>query len=564
MLYKYFEEVAKAYSKKVAIKFEEKEMDYSLLLSTIDTFSAKLVSIGIKKNDKIIVSCKQDLMLVPVILSINKIGATYVPVDPEYPAERREYIINDCQAKLIISEKNINTNISNITVQDLYNSDKRKTKVENSDVAYVIYTSGTTGDPKGVEIPPNNLLALYKSTKKLFDLSEDDIWTMFHSYSFDFSVWEMWGALLSGSTLVVISRNVARSFELFSKLLVKEKVTVLSQTPAAFYQLMNFSKDSDLSNLRLLIFGGDKLNLSKVISWKRKYPHQRLINMYGITETTVHVTYYELKFTELETETQYSVIGKPIPGWNISLRDEFGEIVSRGKKGEIWVSGDGVAKSYLNREELTKERFVYENSVRWYKSGDLAFELESGDLAYIGRKDSQVKIRGYRIELEEVKNKIESIPGVNHVGLIVKSHDEIDSLVAFVDLQEDICSISEIISQLKNILPHYYIPSRFIKIDKMPLTLNGKVDKKSLELIQSQEEINKSTSSSSYLNIWKEILGVNIDENDDFFESGGDSLNSMVLLNKLREFYDSDISLMELFTNSTPKSFDKMMYENKK
>ncbi|WP_188754144.1 amino acid adenylation domain-containing protein, partial [Pedobacter psychrotolerans] len=285
----------------------------------------------------------------------------------------------------------------------------------SSDLAYVIYTSGTTGIPKGSLVSHENVVRLFKTDRPLFDFDATDSWTMFHSYCFDFSVWEMYGALLYGGRLVVVSLAVARDPQSYLDLLVEEGITVLNQTPSSFYNLIEqdlLGGDQGLK-LRYVIFGGEALSPGRLGLWSSKYPSTRLINMYGITETTVHVTYKEIGSAEISGDI--SNIGRAIPTLSCYVLDGEQQLVPIGVAGELYVGGAGVCRGYLNRPELTAEKFISNPFVegdRLYRSGDLVRLLPTGELEYLGRIDDQVKIRGYRIELGEIEYVLNHHPQI--------------------------------------------------------------------------------------------------------------------------------------------------------
>ncbi|GAK50134.1 NdaA protein [Candidatus Moduliflexus flocculans] len=296
-------------------------------------------------------------------------------------------------------------------------------------LAYVIYTSGSTGKPKGALITHYNVDRLFKATDQWFGFNDHDVWTFFHSYAFDFSVWELWGALLYGGTLVMVSYERSRNPEAFFQLLCEQHVTVLNQTPSAFRQLMRAEEASDISTqlaLRLVIFGGEALEMQSLQPWFEKHGDEkpRLVNMYGITETTVHVTYRPLTINDVK-KSAGSVIGVPIPDLQVYILDQYQTLSPIGVAGELYVGGAGVARGYLNRSELTQERFLSnflsaQSDTRLYKTGDLARYLPNGDIEYLGRIDQQVKIRGFRIELGEIETALTSYPAIAEATVIVR------------------------------------------------------------------------------------------------------------------------------------------------
>ena len=341
---------------------------------------------------------------------------------------------------------------------------------EPQNLAYVIYTSGSTGHPKGVAVTQFNVLRLFAATQTWFGFNERDVWTLFHSYAFDFSVWELWGALLYGGRLVIVPYFISRTPEAFYELLLKEKVTVLAQTPSAFEQLMGAeeisSNDGPRHALRLIIFGGEALDFGSLRNWYQRHDehHPQLVNMYGITETTVHVTYRPLLALDAQESTG-SMIGGPIPDLQVYILDKRAQLVPVGVSGELYVGGDGVARGYLNHPDLTAERFVPHPfsgipGARLYRTGDRARRRSDGDIEYLGRTDDQVKIRGFRIELGEIEAVLGQHEAVKDVIVLAREDVPGESrLVAyFVPSRPDVLTIN-LRNYLKDRLPDYMIPS---------------------------------------------------------------------------------------------------------
>jgi amino acid adenylation domain-containing protein len=462
------------------------------------------------------------------------------------------------------------------------------------DPAYIIYTSGTTGIPKGVVIEHRNVVRLMKPDPGYFDFNENDVWTMFHKYNFDFSVWEMYGALLNGGRLHIIPGEIARDTEAFRKQLQQEAVTVLNQTPSAFYNLQeleteingngNDVNDGNNGNgdqnhrlqLRYVIFGGEALEPARLKKWRSKYPETKLINMYGITETTVHVTYKEI--TEKEIEAGHGNIGTPIHTLNAAILDHRRNPVPRGVPGELYVGGDGVARGYLNRPELTAEKFIETNTVssmnredsvasaaRQYKSGDLVRQMENGDMEYRGRVDQQVQIRGFRVELGEIRQHLHRHPKVKDTVVQARG----DYLVAYIVTELPISSESkesgewdryesEIKEYLSHRLPDYMVPAVYVRLDNIPLTPNGKVDTKALPEPGSDNANTfvppRGPLETQLVEIMAGVLEREpgtIGRNDNFFELGGHSLKATILSARIHKQLKVKIPLVELFENPT-------------
>ncbi|MGO4294463.1 amino acid adenylation domain-containing protein, partial [Chitinophaga sp. RAB17] len=498
--------------------------------------------------------------MVIAILGILKSGGAYVPVDPEYPADRIDYMIADSQCKVVIDEEELLAFSKNA---DGYTKQNLAIVSRSDDPAYVIYTSGTTGRPKGTLITHSNVVRLFKNDQPLFDFNASDVWTLFHSYCFDFSVWEMYGALLFGGKLIVVPSLTARDPQAFITLLNREGVTVLNQTPSAFYNIIKeavATGGADLQ-LRYVIFGGEALSPGKLKSWKARYPDTKLINMYGITETTVHVTYKEI--TEEEISKNISNIGIPIPTLSCYVLDQHQQLLPPGIPGELYVGGAGVAKGYLNRDDLNRQRFIenpFKAGERLYRSGDTVKISAGWELEYLGRIDAQVKIRGYRIELGEIENAIQEHTAVTAAVVIARSNAEGDKeLVAYIAGSEAL-NTPDMRAWLGRRLPDYMIPGYFVQLDALPLTSNGKVDKKRLPAPESlgmetgiAYVMPRNETEEKLTLIWQELLGKEkIGVNDNFYELGGHSFLMIRLLNKVNTTFEkAGIRLIDLMQQST-------------
>jgi tyrocidine synthetase-3 len=433
-----------------------------------------------------------------------------------------------------------------------------------SDLAYIIYTSGSIGQSKGVMIEHKNVVQLLFNDKLPFDFKETDIWTMFHSYNFDFSVWEMYGALLYGGELIIVPKIVAQNTKEFLKLIKDTKVTVLNQVPSAFYNLVEEEMkywDNEL-RIRFIIFGGESLKPTKLKDWTNRYKHTKLINMYGITETTVHVTFKEI--TKKDVDINLNNIGRPLPTMTTYIMDKNSRLLPIGITGELCVGGHGVGRGYLNNPELTKEKFIenpYKPGERIYKSGDLARWLPDGNIEYLGRMDHQVKVRGFRIELGEIENKLLKDERIKEAVVLTREdQDGNKDLVAYIVTTDEL-DISAIKAQLSSMLPDYMIPSFFVKVESIPLTSNGKVDRKKLLSIENTEHIHKehelpgNNIENKLVEIWKDILDVKeVGVKDNFFKLGGHSLKAATLISRIHKEFSVDMPLRAVFTNGNIKS----------
>lgn len=534
-----FEQQVEKTPDNIAVVFDNKNLTYRELNEQANQLGHYLrAKYDIKPDDLVGIKLDKSERMIVAILGILKSGAAYVPIDPDYPQKRIEYIEKDSKSKAVIDEEELLLFYQN---QNQYSKLNIK-KINNpSDLAYVIYTSGTTGHPKGVLLEHKNVVRLFFTEKRLFDFNENDVWTFFHSYSFDFSVWEINGALLYGGKLVIVPKAIARNTPAFIELLHDQSVTVLNQTPSSFYNLIDHEKINEKRDfkLRYVIFGGETLNPTYLSNWSKRYPDIKLINMYGITETTVHVTYKEIG--EKEINFEQSNIGKPIPTLSCFILDENKQILPIGVLGELYVSGSGLARGYLNKPELTAERFIpnpFVKNERLYKTGDLGRWLSDGNIEFLGRKDEQIKMRGFRIELNEIDSVISNLHYIKSSKTLYEKNKLICYYVLENSNNEDIETI--IRNDIKQLLPDYMIPHFFIEIEAFPMTINGKLDRN--KLLQQQKVTKEQPSQKNVnnedkiLSIWAEVLDTdikNIVPSKNFFENGGDSLSLLNLISKL-------------------------------
>lgn len=437
--------------------------------------------------------------------------------------------------------------------------------------AYIIYTSGTTGKPKGVVIKHKNVINLILNDKIPYSLSNNDVWTMFHSFSFDFSVWEMYGAILYGGTLILISKDQARDTRTFLKLLKDEKVTVLNQTPRAFYNLITEDMTSNNNELalRYIIFGGDVLDPSRLLRFANKYPNIEMVNMYGITETTVHVTYKKL--SSLDMSKGSSNIGKPIPNYRTYIMNSKAKLLPIGMIGELCVGGNGVAAGYLNHSVLTKEKFInnpYNPSEILYKSGDLVKLHSNGEMEYIGRCDRQIKIRGHRIEKGEIERAILSYESILKVVVLDIEVEKNEKQLCAYYVSEQKITVREFKDYLWDKIPDYCIPLYYVQVDEIPLNKNGKINRSKLanplkNIYSNNEYVEaKSEIEIALVQLWKELLQVeNVGINDNFFELGGHSLKATILSARIAKNFNVEVPLNVIFTKNTIKGLAEYIGE---
>jgi amino acid adenylation domain-containing protein len=541
-----FEEQVLRTPDNIAVEFEEEEMSYRELDCRANQLANYLISLGVVEDSLVPICLTRSLDMIIAALGVLKAGGAYVPIDPEYPIDRIEYTLSDTNGAVVIAESGgpLTQRVckSPLLLLDLHwktireESEKSPaTQPEPHHLAYVIYTSGSTGRPKGVMIEHRNVVRLFFNDAPLFRFGEQDVWTMFHSFCFDFSVWEMYGALLFGGKVIVVPKQITKESTLYADLLLKKNVTILNQTPSAFYVLQDYILSSEKeSNLRYVIFGGEALNPAKLMEWKLRYPQTMLINMYGITETTVHVTYQEIELEHCKSSK--SIIGSPIPTLYAYVLDNQLQKVPAGTAGELYIGGAGLARGYLNMAELTAERFITDPfqsraDGRLYRTGDLAKINADGSLEYLGRIDDQVKIRGFRIELGEIENTLQTHPQVKQAVVLAKDDGAGNKRLIGYIVPASEYQRSDVISFLETRLPEYMVPRLIMELNEIPLTSNGKADKKKLPNPEASDLINTlyvapgNSLEETIVAIWKKLLHLEkIGVCDNFFELGGNSL----------------------------------------
>ncbi|MEP6803425.1 MAG: amino acid adenylation domain-containing protein, partial [Flavobacterium sp.] len=565
-----FEEQVARTPHNIAVVFEDKVLTYNQLNEQANQLGHYIrENNNVQPDDLIGIKLERSEKMIISIFAVLKSGGAYVPIDPGYPQERIEYIEKDSNSKFVIDEEELELFYKQ---QDHYSKLNPKKINSPENLAYVIYTSGTTGNPKGTLLEHKNVVRLFFTDKSLFDFDENDVWTMFHSYAFDFSVWEINGALLFGGKLVVVPKIIAQNTPAFLELLYDQSVTILNQTPSSFYNLIQYQKIEAGKDykLRYVIFGGEALNPSLLADWHKRYPNTRLINMYGITETTVHVTYKEIGANEIASEQ--SNIGKPIPTLGCYILDPNKNIVSIGVFGELYITGSGLARGYLNRPDLTSEKFIpspFAQGELMYKTGDLGRWLPNGDIEYIGRIDHQVKIRGFRIELGEIETAIAQYSEtIEKVVVEAKEINQEKVLIAYLVANSAI-NKTELRYYLQSKLPEYMIPVFYIELEAIPLTSNGKVDRKALPVIKGEDLLQKeyiaprNATEQKLVEIWKEVLGIDqIGITDNFFELGGHSLLLGQVINRIHKQLEQTVSFKTFFISPTIEGLSKQLQKN--
>lgn len=553
-LHELFTDRARRNPDAVALVGEGGSLSYAELEEQSNRLAHYLLRRGVRPDELVGVCVERRPELVVALLAVTKAGGAYLPLDPDYPGDRLEFMVDDAKVRIALAGQGLRGRLpSGLTVVDL-TADRQAIAAEPGtpppvrtapdNLAYVIYTSGSTGRPKGVCVSHRNVVRLLSETEHDFGFAADDVWTMFHAYAFDVSVWEMWGCLLHGGRLVIVGWAVSRTPEELLELAARQQVTVLCQTPSAFYPLTRADSDypelSALLRLRYVVFAGEALDFSRLDGWFARHGHAApvCVNMYGITETTVHSTVFKLTEPAVRSATG-SMVGQAIADLRCYLLDANLQLVPRGVPGEIYVAGPGLARGYLRQPGLTASRFVADSvsgmGGRMYRSGDLARRRPDGTLEYLGRADQQVKIRGFRVELGEVESALCAHPAVAEAAVVV--HD--GRLTAYVTVsRQPAPSIAELRSFVAKSLPVYAVPSFIVTLGQLPLTHNGKLDRRALPAPQPTQEAASHAAprneiEAMLLGIWADTLGLpaaQVGIHDSFFDLGGDSILGMQLV----------------------------------
>jgi len=582
---------------RTAVVCEDERLTYQELDERSTALALALAERNVRPGDRVGVCLERGLDLVVALLAVLKAGAAYIPLDPGYPQDRLAFIAEDTGLATAVTDRDpalLPPGLTLLPPTAVPTGPGRELPAADPErAAYVIHTSGSTGTPKGVVVRHRNVTALLAATAgpEGFAFDEHDAWSFFHSFAFDFSVWEIWGCLLTGGRLVVVPHWSARDPERFHALLARERVTVLNQTPSAFAQLLAADESAEVPlSVRLLIFGGEPLEPALLLPWFDRYPERvcRAVNMYGITETTVHCTWRTLTRADALSGTRS--VGRALPGWRLYVLDEEGRPAAPGVPGEIHVSGAGVAAGYLNRPELTEGRFVRGRLAErpdelLYRSGDRGRLLPDGELEHLGRLDDQVKIRGHRIELGEIRGTLLAHPAVTAAAAVVRdAHDAAAARIdAYLVTPEQRADTAEIRQWLAERLPAHVLPATLTVVPALPLTANGKLDAARLPAPSprqaparpAEEPSGRAASPAptgphsaapraggtagapdtahQLCEVWQQLLGVPVGVDDNFFEMGGNSLLAVRLNALQRSTGFTGSQLKDIFRNPTPR-----------
>ncbi|KAA0021586.1 amino acid adenylation domain-containing protein [Antrihabitans cavernicola] len=574
-----------------AVRFDGVSTSYDELGRRANKLARKLIAAGAGPETLVAVAMGRSADLIVALLAVLETGAGYLPLDVTYPAERLEFILDDAAPAVVLTRSDERDRLPqhtiatiDVDVDDEVHVDsavQAESRIVDADrlaplrpehTAYVIYTSGSTGRPKGVAVEHRNVVQLITNTQPSFGFTEDDVWTMFHSFAFDFSVWEIWAALATGGTVVVVDYLTSRAPDEVVELLAREKVTVLSQTPSAFYQLAEADRArgrstagrDDLS-LRFVVFGGEALDLRQLTRWYERHPESpRLVNMYGITETTVHVSFLELDRISA-AQASASVIGVGLPGLGVYVLDERLRPVPVGVPGEMYVTGAQLSRGYIGRPDLSAGRFVANpfgpSGTRMYRTGDVAKWNVDGQLEYAGRSDQQVQLRGFRIELGEVESALLRFDGVAQAVASVVSDDYSGQRLIGYVVPESGLGIADVDrTELRDFvggfLTGYMVPDVLVVLPALPLTPNGKLDRNALpspEFVSDKVfQEPKTPIEQTVAEVYETLLGVDrVGSDDDFFALGGNSLAATRVVARVNEALDANLGVRDLFEAST-------------
>jgi amino acid adenylation domain-containing protein len=577
-IYELFELQARRTPHAMALAFGPQQLTYAQLNARANQLAHHLRSLGVAPETRVGVYVERSLEMIVAILGVLKSGGAYVPIDPQVPQARLEFMLADAEVTVLLTEQGLSSSSTNAVSAVVYldtdwpriaalaAADLRPASSADN-LAYVIYTSGSTGTPKGVMVPHRNVAALMSALLPRLDVKEGDVWTLFHSIAFDFSVWEIWGALLSGAKLVIVPEQIAASPTEFTELLRSERVTVINQTPSAATQLLAAENGDSWQTRGLAVtrvfVGGEAL--SSDLAHSLIEMGAPVWNFYGPTEATVWAALKPLTAHDAEV-----TIGRPIANWQLYVLDHRHELLPVGVPGELYIGGEGLARGYLKRPELTAEKFIphpYAGSAsaRLYRTGDVARYKVNGEIEFVGRVDHQIKLRGYRIELGEVEAALLAHPQVREAVALVRERASGDrQLVAYVATVEVIANDEEAVSSpvltelVRKALPKYMVPATVVVMEHLPRTSNGKIDRKSLpepdytSASESEHVDARTTLEEILAGIWEKVLGVeHIGVDDNFFELGGHSLLATQVVSRVREAFDVNLSVRSLFEHQT-------------
>jgi polyketide synthase PksJ len=593
--------IVKTYPQREAVSFEDKSLNYESFYRKANQFAHLLQNLGVKPGEKVALLMNRTLDLPIAQLAILIAGGAYVPIDPLYPAERIKYMLEDCGAKILISQEihteligqtyteklknciltDVDGPFSHSSCEYIFFTQKDilqqpLTEIESSntaeDLIYLIYTSGSTGQPKGTMLRHRNVCNFLYYVQQVFDVKVEDRFAFVTSYSFDMTVTSNWLPFLTGASLHILSEEKTRNVELLLRFTGDKAISFLNITPSHFSMLANTLEFTD-EQIRLpenmtVMLGAEIINVGDVNKWLSHFPKHKLINEYGPTETTVASTFSPIPVNRCgKCELSIVPIGKPIYNTQVYILNENSEQCMPGVPGILHIGGAGVALGYLNKEERTNSVFISNPATGnkediVYNTGDLAKFTETGDIIFIGRKDFQVNVRGYRIELGEIENALSKVPEIaeNCADIQFDNNKQAVVVAFYTTKTKTALDDSYILGIIDKLLPQYMLPSSILHVEQIPVTPNGKTDRKSLPYIAGNKQI---VHSSSYVPpnskaekemamIWTRILDIpQIGIHDNFWEIGGDSIKSVRLVRELKAAGFEHVKLRDMFDSPT-------------
>jgi amino acid adenylation domain-containing protein len=555
----------------IALIFEEQSITYQELDKRSNKLARLLIEKGVSNGMLIPICLERSFEMVIAILGILKTGAAYVPVDPEFPAGRIHFILNDTRASLLLSTiavlevLNLETTVECFAIDDpelltSYTDDEVVVLVLPEYLAYTIYTSGTTGKPKGVQIRHSGILNRLLWMQDYLSLTAGDIILQKTTFCFDVSVWELLSALLCGAVIVMAKPEGHKDADYLQELIEKHQISIIHFVPSMLDVFLLRADEQKCRSLNAVICSGEELKIGTVTAFQKVFKKTHLYNFYGPTEASIEVT--AIKLEQVSNYTHHIPIGKPIANICLYIVDQHHQLQPRGVAGELLIGGVQVALRYLNQPELTAQKFISDRFSKaheypfLYRTGDLVRWLPDGNIEFLGRIDDQVKIRGYRIEPAEIEVLLGQLAGVERAVVLVKEYNGDKYLAAFVKLQNWLKTDS-LSDQLKNILPLYMVPSIILRVDDFPLTLNGKIDKGQLHAMAapSLAGVFKAPETEIELKltrIWKDLLKTDkVGVRDNFFALGGHSLMAMRVLSEISNEFSANISITLFFQLGT-------------
>ncbi|MBN2391818.1 MAG: amino acid adenylation domain-containing protein [Anaerolineae bacterium] len=561
-IHRRFERQAAQTPEAVAVVYAEpgkprQTLTYGDLNARANQLAQHLQELGVGPEVPVAICVARSTVMLVGMLGILKAGGAYLPIDPAYPPDRQAFMLADTQTPVLLTESALVDALPSTQAHIIcldadwpaiaaHADTNLDDSAQGHNLAYVIYTSGSTGQPKGVEIAHQSVINLIEATRPVFGFNADDVWTVFHSYAFDFSVWEIWTPLLCGSRLVIVPQTVVQSPTAFLELLRAEHVTIVNQTPSALQRLVDLHDAADPLSLRLICCGGEAMPRAlaqKVLAWDIP-----LWNFYGPTESTVWAACGQVTTAG---DAPSVPVGQPLGNIRLYILDQALQPVPVGIPGELYISGVGLARGYFNRPQLTAEKFVpnpfsTEPGARLYKTGDAARYLENGDIEFLQRLDNQVKIRGFRVELGEIESALARHPAVRQAVAVVHPGTDGDPrLITYwttSDPSIDHPATGELQNFLKQRLPAYMIPGAFVHLDALPLTPNGKIDRRRLPApdatrptLTNAYVAPRTPTETTLAHIWETVLQTApVGVHDNFFELGGDSLLALNIIAEAR------------------------------